>query len=221
MITKSEKQQAEIVREYGPFEGVDMVHGVTFDGKNVWFAHDGGLVAFDAERGSEQRRIATDADAGTAFDGSDLWQITGAEIRRIDRETGKVLASIPAPSAGCSGLAFADGVLWVGEYRDRKIHKVDARTGRVLKTIESDSFVTGVTFADGELWHGTMGDAPSEIRRVDAETGAVLERLEMPEGVKVSGLEAAGDVFYAGAHQQKSATVRAVKRPRRAGANRS
>jgi glutamine cyclotransferase len=221
MSTKSEKVQAEIAREYGPFEGVDMVHGVTFDGKDVWFAYDGGLVAFDAERGRETTRIATDADAGTAFDGTDLWQLTGTEIRRIDRRTGKVLGAIPAPNGHCSGLAYADGVLWIGGYRDKKILKVDAKTGRVLKTIESDSFVTGVTFSDGELWHGTMGDEPSEIRRIEPESGAVLERLVMPAGAKVSGLEAAADVFYAGVHQQKSAAVRAIKRPQRRAAKQS
>jgi hypothetical protein len=216
MITKSNKTKAEIARAYGPYDGVGMVHGVTFDGQDVWFAYDGGLIAFDAASGRETRRVAADADAGTAFDGTDLWQIAGDEIRRIDRKTGAVRSSIPAPSGGCSGLAYADGALWVGEYRDKKIHKVDARSGKILKTIESDSFVTGVTFADGELWHGTIGDEPSEIRRVDPESGALLERLEMPDGMKVSGLEAAAGVFYVGAHEQKGATVRAVSRPKRA-----
>ena len=32
------RSNAEIVREYGPFAGVDRVHGVTYDGKQVWFA---------------------------------------------------------------------------------------------------------------------------------------------------------------------------------------
>ncbi len=216
MSTLTKTTKAEIARAYGPFEGVDMVHGVTFDGERVWFAHDGGLVAFEPESGREAQRLAVDADAGVAFDGNDLWQITGLEIRRIDRKTGAVLASIPAPSAQSSGLAYADGALWVGEYRDKKIHKVDARTGRILKTIESDRFVTGVTFSDGELWHGATGEEPAELRRVEPETGAVLERLELPAGDGVSGLEATSDVFYAGTHRQGSAGVRAIKRPKRA-----
>jgi streptogramin lyase len=207
---------AEIVAEYGPFDAVDMVHGVTFDGEKVWFGHDGGLLAFDPKENREVTRLAVDARAGTAFDGEHLWQVTGRSIHKIDRRTGQILATLPAPDGQCSGLAYADGALWVGQYAERKIVKIDARTGEVLKTIEVGRFVTGVTFADGELWHGTLDDAPSEIRRVDPDTGAVLERLQMPQGAGVSGLEAAGDVFYAGAHRGERAAVRAVRRPERA-----
>jgi streptogramin lyase len=207
-------EPAEVIAEYGPFDGVDMVHGVTFDGANVWFSHDGGLIAFDPNHPRDEARLDVEAHAGTAFDGKHLWQIVGLEIRKLDPRTGRVLQSLPAPSAQSSGLAYADGWLWVGEYRGKKIHKLSARTGEVQKTLESDQFVTGVTFADGELWHATIGDHPSEIRRVDPESGSVLARLAMPEGQKVSGLEAANDVFYAGAHRQERAAVRAVRRRR-------
>jgi sugar lactone lactonase YvrE len=217
MSTEPRTKPAEIVAEYGPFDGVDRVAGVSCDAENVWFAHEGGLLAFDPKENREVARIPVDADAGVAFDGKHLWQIAGLSIRKIDRRTGEVVATLPAPSGHSSGLAYADGALWVGQHRDRKVIKIDARTGEVLRTIESDRFVTGVTFADGELWHATMDDAPSEIRRVDPDTGAVLERLQMPEGLRVSGLEASGDVFYAGVHQRERSTVRAVRRPKRAG----
>lgn len=217
MKTLPEAKAAEIVAEYGPFDRVETVRGVTYDGARVWFASEGGLVAFDPSRPQEEKRLDVVADAGVAFDGRHLWQLVGLEIRKIDPDTGEVLAKLPAPSAQSSGLAYADGALWVGEYRGQKIHKIDARTGEVLKTLDSDRFVTGVTFSDGELWHGTMGgvEAGSEIRRVDVETGAVLDRLRMPGGALVSGLEAAGDVFYAGAARQERVAVRAVRRPRK------
>ena len=48
--------------------------------------------------------------------------------------------------------------------------------------------MTGVTWVDGELWHGTWEGDESDIRRVDSRTGEVLETLEMPRGVNVSGL---------------------------------
>ena len=41
------RSAAEIVREYGPFPGVDHVHGVTFDGQHVWFASGDKLNAHD------------------------------------------------------------------------------------------------------------------------------------------------------------------------------
>jgi glutamine cyclotransferase len=205
---------AEILREHGPFPGADSVHGVTFDGRHVWFASGDKLNAFDPASGKTGRSIDVAADAGTAFDGRHLFQIADDRIQKIDPKTGRVLATIPAPSGGASGLAWAEGTLWVGQHRNRKIHQVDPGTGAILRTIESNRFVTGVTWVDGELWHGTWEGDESELRRVDPRTGEVLERLEMPPGAGVSGLESdGGDQFFCGGGS--SGKVRAVRRPRR------
>lgn len=205
---------AEIIREYGPFSGVSDVAGVTFDGNHVWFASGGRLNALDPESGEVSRSLNVVADAGTAFDGEHLFQIAEAEIRKIDPRTGEVIATIPSPGeGGDSGLAWAEGSLWVGKHHGRKIHQVDPETGDVLRTIASDRFVTGVTWVDGELWHGTWEESESDLRRVDPETGNVLERLEMPAGTGVSGLESdGGDRFFCGGGS--SGKVRAVRRPR-------
>jgi len=205
---------AEIVREYGPFPGVGNVGGVTFDGENVWFAAGDKLTAFDPESGNTQRSIDVAAHAGTAFDGQHLFQIAENRISKIDLKTGRVIATIPAPgNGGDSGLAWAEGTLWVGQNRGRKIHQIDPETGEILRTIESNRFVTGVTWVDGELWHGTSESGESDLRRVDPETGEVLERIDMPAGVGVSGLESDGkDQFFCGGG--KSGKVRAVRRPR-------
>jgi glutamine cyclotransferase len=161
------------------------------------------------------RAIAGPAHAGTAFDGRYLFQIAERRIQKIDPETGKVLATIPAPGdGGDSGMAWAEGTLWVGQYRDKKIHQVDPETGKVLRTILSNRFVTGVTWVDGELWHGTWEGEESDLRRIDPETGKELERIEMPAGTTVSGLESDGaDRFFCGGGN--SGKVRAVRRPRR------
>jgi len=205
---------AEIVREYGPFAGSERIHGVTHDGQLVWAATDHGLVAFDPGSGEITRKLDRASDAGTAFDGRYLYQIAEARIDKIDPATGEVMASIPAPGKGNdSGLAWAEGSLWVGQYRDRKIHQIDPGTGAVIRTIESNRFVTGVTWVEGELWHGTWEGDESEIRRIDPQSGAVLERLKMPDGVGVSGLESDGaGLFYAGGGG--SGKVRAVRRPK-------
>src|ERR1700674_167633 len=205
---------AEIVREYGPFPGVDRVGGVTYDGQQVWFASGDKLNAFDPASGKTVRSIDIAAHAGTAFDGEHLFQIAEDRIHKIDPKTGRVLATIPAPGGGGdSGLTWAEGTLWVGQYRDRKIHQIDPQTGAILRTIESKRFVTGVTWVDGELWHGTWECDESDIRRINPESGAVLERLEMPPGTCVSGLESDGaDLFYCGGGA--SGKVRAVRRPK-------
>jgi glutamine cyclotransferase len=204
---------AEILREYGPFPEVDAVHGVSFDGQRVWFASGDRLNSLDPQSGEIVGAIDVAAHAGTAFDGKHLYQIAEAVIRKIDPKTGEVLNTIPAPgNGGDSGLAWAEGTLWVGQHRGRKIHQVDPETGAVLRTIESDRFVTGVTWVDGELWHGTWQDEASDVRHIDPETGEVLARLEMPAGTGVSGLESdGGDRFFCGGGN--SGKVRAIRRP--------
>jgi glutamine cyclotransferase len=213
-----ERSAAEIIREYGPFPGIDKVNGVTFDGRHVWFASGDKLNALDPASGNVLRSIDVAAHAGTAFDGEHLFQIAEDRIQKIDPKSGRVLASIPAPgNGGDSGLAWAEGSLWVGQHRGRKIHQIDPQTGAILRTIESNRVVTGVTWVDGELWHGTWEGDESDVRRVDSRTGEVLERLEMPPGVGVSGLESdGGDQFFCGGGS--SGRVRAVRRPRRGAA---
>ncbi|WP_431024357.1 glutamine cyclotransferase [Halomonas sp. H5] len=208
------RSTAEILREYGPFPGIDAVHGVTYDGRQIWLATGDTLTVLDPASGETRRSIDVAAHAGTAFDGEHLFQIAEDRIQKIDPQTGAVLATIPAPpGGGNSGLAWAEGSLWVGQYRDRRIQQVDPQSGDILRTIESNRFVTGVTWVDGELWHGTWEEDSSDLRRIDPRTGAVLESLEMPPGVGVSGLESDGsDRFFCGGGG--SGTVRAVRRPR-------
>ena len=206
---------AKIVREYGPFPDCDHVHGVSYDGKQVWFGAGNTLKAFDPESGKPSRSLDVAAHAGTAFDGRHLFQIAEDRIQKIDPESGRVLSTIPAPGGGRdSGLAWAEGTLWVGQYRERKIHQIDPVTGKILRTIESNRFVTGVTWVEGELWHGTWEGDVSELRHINAQTGEVLESLQMPEGIFVSGLESdGGDLFFCGG--SSSGKVRTVRRPKR------
>jgi glutamine cyclotransferase len=207
------QSQAEILREYGPFPGVDRVGGVTFDGQRVWFAAGDALRAFNPTNGETLRSIDVAAHAGTAFDGEHLFQIAEDRIQKIDTNSGRVLATIPAPGGGGdSGLAWAEGTLWVGNYRDRKIHQIDPETGAILRTIESNRFVTGVTWIGSELWHGTWENEQSELRHIDPRTGEVLESVDMPPGLIISGLESdGGDQFFCGGGS--SGKVRSVRRP--------
>lgn len=209
------KKPAEIVAEYGPFPGVDRVAGVSYDGRHVWFASGDKLNALDPDSGKIKRSIDVTAHAGTAFDGQYLYQLADECILKVEPETGRVVSSIPAPSGGGSGMAWAEGTLWVGQYRARKIHQVDPQTGAVLRTIESNRFVTGVTWVEGELWHGTWENDTSELRQIDPNSGEVLQQLDLPAGVHVSGLESdGGDRMFCGG--TTTGKVRVVRRPKRA-----
>jgi glutamine cyclotransferase len=214
MKNSAKKSAAEILREYGPFPDVSRVNGVTFDGRHVWIASGDKLHAFDPADGTVHRTIEVASHAGTAFDGEHLFQIAEDVIHKIDPKSSRVLATIPAPGGGGdSGLAWAEGTLWVGQHRGRKIHQIDPETGAILRTIESNRVVTGVTWVDDELWHGTWEGDESDVRRIDPQTGNVLERLEMPAGTGVSGLESdGGDRFFTGGGS--SGKVRAIRRPK-------
>lgn len=207
-------EAAQVVREYGPFHDGETVHGVSHDGERVWFATGNKLRALDAERGELTGELSAVCDAGTAFDGTFFYQLGEGQIQKIDPHTGEVLARLATPGPGDNaGLTWAEGKLWLAKYDARRIYQLDPTTGALLKTIESNRFVTGVTWVEGDLWHGTLEEGVSELRRVRVSDGEVLTRLTMPEGAVVTGLEWDGDeLFYCGGGA--SGKVRAVKRPR-------
>ena len=210
----SQTTAAEILAEFGPFPGDAKVAGVTYDGEHVWWASEKRLNAMDPATGEIVRFLEVPAQAGTAYDGRHLYQIADGRIHKILPETGAVVGSIQAPTPDDnSGLAWAEGSLWVGQADGNKIHQVHPDTGAILRTIQSDRVVTGVSWVDGDLWHGTWEDE-SELRRIDPQSGQVLESLLMPAGTNVSGLESDGkDRFFCGGGSVGK--LRVVRRPRR------
>jgi hypothetical protein len=202
-------KKARIVQEHVPIPG-GKVHGVTFDGTLVWYARDAEIVGFDPETKEVKRRLAVPADAGTAFDGENLYQLADEEILVVRPSDGKVMRRIPAPGPS-SGMAWADGYLWVGQFRASKIHKIDAKTGAIVKTLSSDRFVTGVSVVDGKLWHGVSDDGPSEIRRL-ADDGSVEEAIVFQDPtMHLAGIEGDGrGGFWCGGESGKLRYVRAA-----------
>jgi len=202
-------RQAEILGEFTA-NSAGPVHGVSFDGSHVWAATGDKLRSFDPATGAEVSALDVPAHAGTAYDGKFLFQLADAVIQTVDPQTGTVVATIPAPGAGKdSGLAWADGSLWVGQYRERQIIQIDPETGAVLRTIQTNRFVTGVSWLDGQLWHGYSNDGTGGLARIDPATGHALATLELP-GVSVSGLESdgAGRFFVGGGDSGKVRIVR-------------
>jgi glutamine cyclotransferase len=205
---------ATILREFGPFPDVTHVNGVSYDGRNIWIAAGDTLKAVNPASGATVRSLDVPAHAGTAFDGTHLYQIAGDRIQKIDPTNGHVITTVPTPEGGASGMAWAEGSLWVGQYRNRRIHQIDPHTGAILRTLESNRFVTGITWVEGELWHATMEAEKSELRRIDPASGEILEQLDLPAGIAVSGLESNGsDTFFCGG--ASSGKLRAVRRPAR------
>ena len=211
---RTRHEDAEVERECVPLADRGHVHGVTFDGKLVWFARNDEVVAFDPEAERVVKRLPVPAaNAGTAFDGKHLYQLAKNEIIVLDPSDGRIVRRFSAPTDGdASGMAWADGYLFIGQFHEARIHKVDAKTGEVVKTLTSDRFVTGVSCVDGELWHGVSYDGkPSELRHVAAD-GTVVESLRVPvEGI--AGIEATGDGrFWCGGEK---GTLRLVRKKRK------
>jgi outer membrane protein assembly factor BamB len=199
--------RAKIARELTPIDEAQ-IHGVSFDGKLVWFARDGELVAFDPASERVVRRFAVPgARSGTAFDGEHLYQLAGLDILVVSPSDGHIVRKLPAPNRGeNSGMAWGDGYLWIGQYRAAKIHKVDATTGELLMTLSSDRFVTGVSCVDGALWHAVSGDGDCEIRRLSAD-GTVEEAWVVPVA-SISGMEGTPEGFWCGGEGGKLRLIR-------------
>lgn len=214
---------AATVRELA-LEEFGSIHGVTVDGDgNLWFGHgkEGCLACVEPETGRLLRSYPhIRATSGTAFDGTHVWQIADDRIVRVEPETGAVVQSLPTPAGvQCSGMAWVAGALWIGDYAGKRLVKLSLETGEVVKELSSDRFVTGIEWIGGALWHGAWertgkegGDVGARLRRVDTESGAVLQEVAV-EGqwtISGTGVDAAGRLWCGGGGR---GGIRAVRLP--------
>ena len=194
----------------------DPIYGLTYDGDQIWAAQGQKLISVDPQTGQTTNEINTGCDAGVAFDGQHIWKLSGESIHKISKETGEVLSSIDAPGEGSSnsGLAWAENSLWVGQFKDRKIYQISPDDGKILKTINSDRYVTGVTWLKGDLWHATWEDEQSELRKINKNTGEVEESYRIESKKIITGLTHDNNQFYAGGGDSGSIrTILNTKKP--------
>jgi hypothetical protein len=102
----------------------------------------------------------------------------------------------------------------VNQHKSGKItSREPVRAAEILREFgpfDGADHIHGVTY-DGQMWHGTWEGDESDIRRINPQSGAVLQRLEMPASIGVSGLESDGaDLFYCGGGP--SGKIRVVRR---------
>jgi hypothetical protein len=212
--TPIDVEPAEILQEYGPYPNAPDVHGVTFDGEHVWIAVGDRMLALAPNSGEIARTLEVPARAGSAFDGRYLYQIANSGIQKIEHASGRVVTTLSLPCENASGMAWADGYLWIGEYKAGKVHQVDPNSGAIVRSLQTNSFVTGVMWVEGELWHGAAQQTSSELREIDPHTGSVRRRIGMPADAFVSGIESNGsNVIYCGGGA--SGKLRAVRRRER------
>ena len=86
-----------------------------------------------------------------------------------------------------TGLAFGADAVWVLNFRDATISRIDRATGQVVDTPAVGGTPTGVTFGDDAVWVTTgFGQASGDIGSVvqfDARQATVENRIALGSGV--------------------------------------
>ena len=127
---------AEIVREYGPFPGVEQRarRHLRRPARLVRVRRQAERARSrerqDGARARRRRRMPARRSTASTCSRSPRT----ASRRSIRRPAACSPRSRRPATAAISGLAWAEGTLWVGQYRDRKIHQIDPETGAILRT---------------------------------------------------------------------------------------
>ena len=94
-------------------------------------------------------------------------------------------------------MAIGEGALWVvGDAADRRVFKVDIRTGRILHRTQLSFAPRSIAAGEGGIW--VTGPIDDVLARLDPSTGRVARTIHVPrgaEGVAVGG----GSVWVASA----------------------
>jgi hypothetical protein len=200
---------AEIVREYGPFPGIDQRAWRIYDGRHVWFATGDKLNALDPSSGAIVRSIDVAAHAGNGVRRPHLFQIAEDRIQKIDPKTGRCWPRSRRPARRRLGSRVGrrdrSGSASIATGRStRSIRRPDRYCARSSPSASSP----GVTWIDGELWHGTWEGDESDVRRIDPEQERSWKRAPNAAGIGVSGLESnGGDLFFCGGGPNSGSTL--------------
>ncbi len=120
---------------------VDYVHSLAWEGRAFWVGtRKGQLVRVDPDDGSvlSSSPIPSNSMSGLAFDGKYLWSGDRGSNRLypIDPATGEVLFVLVAPGPSISGVACADGNLYVLDYEKRSVSVMRAKGDAVQWTYD-------------------------------------------------------------------------------------
>ncbi len=133
------------------------------------------------------RSFAHDPDAfcqGLVADNGQLWEGTGqygkSSLRRVDLETGKVLASVAlTPGYFGEGITLLDGKIYQLTWKERVCLVYDAQTLQHIGTLNYDGQGWGLA-NDGH--HLYMSDGSYSIRVLDPKTFQVVRRISVKQG---------------------------------------
>jgi transglutaminase-like putative cysteine protease len=92
---------------------------------------------------------------------------------------GKVVKSFPLPGKFCTGMTYDGHHLWVADYKEDMIYKIDPVSGAVLHQIPSPGFWPMGLAWDGQyLWN--VDKKQKKIFKIDLQDGTILAAIDAP-----------------------------------------
>jgi MarR-like DNA-binding transcriptional regulator SgrR of sgrS sRNA/predicted Ser/Thr protein kinase len=175
------------------------------------------VAQIDASSGRVRARIPLGAEPDDlVLAGARTWAVLAGQpgkLARVDAARGRVAHPVPLPFPAAS-VVGAGNALWVTEDAGPRIARLDARNGRVTRTLRvagHEDHTGPLAVADGSLW---IGRGP-EVLRVDPRNGRVLHRFKTP--VRASLLKAGdGGVWVASSQEGRVARIDPVSNTVRA-----
>ena len=197
-VMQIDMDKRRVVATIAPDE-VDVNALAVGDG-SAWIAdaRRGAAVRVDADLGSvaDSVPLPTPDGTGIAFgtrraaivsDGS-LWVTSSplAEVLRVDTATKRVTGRIDVGNEP-SGLAAADGAIWVADSMDNNVHRiVPTAAGAVTDTIPLGNGPGPIAAGEGAIWVANMRDGT--VSRIDPTTRSAEAEIEVgrqPTGIAV------------------------------------
>lgn len=108
-----------------------------------------------------------------------VWVTSDEQLVAIDTATGATTAfPVPIPDGSWSGLELLDGSLWVGNYHDGVVYRLNRQTGEIEAEIPVGDEAVSLTAAAGGIWVRTVGSVTWEAHRIDPATNTVVATVD-------------------------------------------
>lgn len=112
-------------------------------------------------------------------EGDKVWVTSDEALVVIDPATNETRSlPVPVPDGSWSGLSFAGGDIWIGNYREGVLFRVDPETGEILAEVEVGPEAVSITAVPGAIWVRTQGGVTWEAQRIDTATNEVVATVD-------------------------------------------
>ena len=150
----------------------------------AWAGDPDLFVEIDPKSGAVLKRISPTSEVRAyAVAGNDLWEVGNRTLAKIDINLGAEVARYPLPRdpalpGAQTGVAVAEGSIWVTRGGLNEVLRVDPATGRVVRRYEGVTGAVTIAIDAGVAW--TISNF-SGVMVLDLVTGSVV-RAGIPVG---------------------------------------